>query len=157
MLGIGLLVMSPWAFTGGMAAAEPTEEGGGKAGSGAPIRVDQLLRLPRSFEVKVADPRLAGATRKDWRERFVAARAALEKAQRELDEVRDEIEQTAESTGGWKMLPPGADMSAADSPLSYRLTQELRHRREDVKEAEHQLTELDVEANLAAVPQDWRE
>ena len=43
-----------------------------------------------------------------------------------------------------------------DSPLDYQLTQTLRRNREELARAERQLQDLEVEANLASVPADWR-
>ena len=55
------------------------------------------------------------------------------------------------------MAAPGAGANAENSPLSYKLRQDIRRQREDVEQAERALTELRVEANLAGVPEDWQD
>ena len=45
----------------------------------------------------------------------------------------------------WQVAPPGADVKNADNPTNFRLTQELRRGREDVKEAEKLLSALDID------------
>jgi hypothetical protein len=46
--------------------------------------------------------------------------------------------------------------AAAEAPLDYRIRQTIKRHREEIKRLERQLRELEVEANLAAVPEDWR-
>ena len=117
--------------------------------------MDRLLSLPRGYDVGSA--KKGGATRVEWRARFNEARGALTEAQAGLAKTRAEMEANAADGGSWKMAPPGSDLSNTDSPSSYRLTQQLRRGREEVRAAEQALTALDVEANIASVPQDWRE
>ena len=123
-------------------------------GKNGAVGLDKLLKLPKSYEFD--DERRAGATRSEWRSRFEVAREDLAKAEQNLERIRDELESLAGGAASWQMAPPGVDLSSAENPVSYRLTQELRRGREEVERAEHRLTELDVEANLAGVPEDWR-
>jgi hypothetical protein len=52
---------------------------------------------------------------------------------------------------------PGADTSnSPDSPIDFQLRSELRRHREEVERLERKLRQLDIEANLAGVPEDWR-
>jgi hypothetical protein len=101
--------------------------------------------------------RRGGATRGEWRARFeaierdlAAARSALKKAQDELDEV-------AGSADSWQVGPPIPGAAAnTEAPLDYRLRQEIRRQRDEVERLERSLRDLEVEANLAAVPPEWR-
>ena len=51
----------------------------------------------------------------------------------------------------------GGTTTTAETPLDYKLSQDLRRSREEVERAERQLQDLGVEANLAGVPEDWRQ
>ena len=130
----------------------PTSQG---SSTGGVIAVDRLLTLPRGFDV--GNARKGGATRAEWRAQFMEARNSLTKSQADLAKTRHEIEANAADNGSWKMAPPGASLANSESPTSFRLTQQLRRDREEVKQAEQALTALDVEANIAAVPEDWRQ
>jgi hypothetical protein len=57
------------------------------------------------------------------------------------------------------MSAPGlpAQASNSETSIDFRLRQQIRKQREDLERAEHQITELAVEANLAGVPEEWRE
>jgi len=118
------------------------------------VNIDQLLKLPTTYRVE--DVRKRGLTKKEWRTRFVEVRSNLEEMERKLAEVRAELGESAGNASQWNVTPPGADVNAANNPTNFGLTQQLRRGREDVKDAEKRLTELDIEANLANVPEGWR-
>lgn len=61
----------------------------------------------------------------------------------------------ARGTDAWQMSAPGAPAGSETSPMSFRLRQELRRQRDELASAERRLTELEVEANLAGVPEEW--
>ncbi len=65
--------------------------------------------------------------------------------------VTDEQRQTLES-----MAAPGAQPTAENSPVSYKLRQDIRKYREEVGRAERRLRDLEVEASLAGVPPEWQ-
>jgi hypothetical protein len=52
---------------------------------------------------------------------------------------------------------PGGAGGGAQSPLDFRLRQTIQRHRLEIERLERQLRELEVEANLAAVPESWRE
>ena len=56
------------------------------------------------------------------------------------------------------MAPPGVSNAGGptNSPLSFRLRQELLRKREDLEAAERSLRDLRIEADLVGVPVDWR-
>jgi hypothetical protein len=133
-------------------AAEPAPETPPPA---PPVTLDRLLQLPA--DVDYGAERRGGATRGEWRARFetierdlAAARSALKKSQEELDEV-------AGTADAWQVGPPIPGAAAnTEAPLDYRLRQEIRRQREEVERLERSLRDLEVEANLAAVPPEWR-
>jgi len=125
------------------------------------VALDRLLKLPESAPVEGSLEKRSGSTRNEWQARYREARGDLKQANAQLEETRAAIEKRAgEESGQWQMSAPGLGGAAAasptDSPLDYKLTQELRRNREEVERAERALQDLDVEANLAGVPPDWR-
>jgi len=56
------------------------------------------------------------------------------------------------------MTAPGlGGTTAGETPRDFKMTQDLRRCREELKRAERQLQDLEVEANLAGVPEHWRQ
>jgi hypothetical protein len=146
------------------AAAEPAEpaspgSGDAKTAVGAPaVGLDSLLRLPPSAGTPAEQPRAGGATRQEWQDRFAVARGDVEAAQKAIDSAQQELGKLAQGTNAWQMSAPGGGAQAAgaeNSPVSFRLRQELRKQRDELAAAERRLNELEVEANLAGVPSEW--
>ncbi len=120
------------------------------------VDLDRLLRLPPSEEDLRPNPRPGGATRSEWSARFSEARADLENARVALAAAQKELEELAEDSSTWQMAVPGATANANEnSPISFRLVQEIRRQREEVEHNQSRLRELVVEANLAGVPEAW--
>ncbi len=120
----------------------------------APVALEKLLKLPDSLDYSVE--RRSGATRGEWRERFRKARADREAAQAALRASQAELQETAEE-GDWTFTPPGLPGGASGAASgNYRMRQEIRRHRDEIARAEKRLADLDVEANLAGVPEDWR-
>jgi len=142
-----------WAFTGGQppAAAEDAQ-------SPPFVGLDQLLKLPDSLEFEPTTR--GGSTKAEWRARFQTAREELAAARAALSKTREKLAKVSGSTSAWKVAPPGLGgiepSSAKDTPLDYGLSNEKRRNRAEVERAERRLAELEIGANLAAVPEDWR-
>jgi len=76
-------------------------------------------------------------------------RQALAASQAKLDEV-------AGTASNWQMAPiPGMEPSP-DAPLDYQLRVEIRRHKSEIERLEKKLRELEIEANLAGVPEEWR-
>jgi hypothetical protein len=118
------------------------------------VGLDQLLRLPNSYEADV--DRRGGATASEWRARFDQTRKDLLAAQKRLVEAESELQEISSTSSGWAVAAPGASDPQA-SPLSLRLREEVRTQRTQIEEAGREIRALDVEADLAAVPPEWRE
>lgn len=140
----------------GTAAADPAqaEEGNARAPA-TPVSLDALFKLPRSAPSEQAEgsPRL---NRQQWDQRFEVVekeiadlRAALKASQAELMEMSTE-------SGAWQMAAPGASANTENSPLSFRLRQQIRDQREELEHAERDLDELRIQANFAGVPKEWQ-
>lgn len=148
VLAVGLLALSDAGAQQPPAPAAPPAE--------APkVGLDKLLKLPSNLEVDV-DKR-GGATRSEWRTRFRDARAESETARAALEKAQSKLEgAAAESDSPWRMAPPGAS-ATAESTERYPLTLEVKRQRAEVERTDRRLRELEVEANLAGVPKEWRE
>lgn len=120
------------------------------------VELDQLLVLPDSLDLE--PEKVGGATKAEWRARFESARADLARARAALAKTQAKLEEVASDTSSWKMGAPGLGATdlGADAPLDYSLSNEMRRNREEVKRSERRLSELQIEAELAGVPQEWR-
>ncbi len=127
----------------------------GASDPGAPD-LEQLLRLPRSVEFSAE--KKGGATRNEWRQRFHDARTAAKAAEVALKKAQDELAEVAGSKDDWQFTPPGLPAEAStDSGSSVQLRQEVKRQRGEVDRSKARLRELEVEANLAGVAEEWRD
>ncbi len=112
------------------------------------------MRIPRTTSVETV--RHGGATRSEWQARFAEAQENLDQARAALAAARTELEELAGDQGNWQMAAPGMPQGTSEnSPLSYRLLHEIRRQREEVARFERRLRDLQIEANLAGVPDEW--
>lgn len=124
----------------------------------AVVGLDQLLRLPDSLELETETR--GGATEAEWRARFQTARNDVAAARDALAKTQERLTELAGGNSSWKMGAPGLGAvppSSTDTPLDYNLSQEMRKNREELERSERRLAELQVEANLAGVPEEWQE
>jgi hypothetical protein len=119
-----------------------------------PVKLDRLLELPDSLDYRVE--RRGGGTQGEWRERFQEAQAELEETRSALAASEAELASLGESSEAWQLAPPGGGTKTPDAPLSYQLKMQIRRQREEVSGAEERLQDLQIEANLASVPEEWR-
>lgn len=138
------------------------------------VSLDDLLKLPSGVGYGVQDKR-GGASRDEWQRRFQAARMDLREAKAALARSLEELDELGGS-GNWKVTPPGlgqimgqqnqnqqtganapaGQTGDAGAPLNYGLSGDIRRQKDEVKRAERALRDLEVEANLADVPAEWR-
>ena len=117
------------------------------------VALDDLLSLPSGYQADLE--RRAGATQAEWRDRFAESRNKLEDAKQRLADAEEELDQVSETSSAWQVAAPGS-REPQTSPLSLRLRDEVRGQRRAIDLAERELRALDVEADLASVPQAWR-
>jgi len=122
------------------------------------VPLDDLLKLPPSAPTDAEIERKGGDTKPQWQARFRSARKGVTAADEELQEVRDELEELSGESGSWKMSAPGLGSveDPTDAPSNYRLSRALKSKREEASRARQALRDLEVEANLAGVPESWR-
>jgi hypothetical protein len=122
------------------------------------VSLDDLLILPDSFVVETS--RRRGATRAEWHARFISLKADVADAKASLEESLGELEALAGKSGSYKVASPFGQVSpnsaaGGASPLNYGLKQTIRRKRVEVERAERALLDLELEANLAGVPEAW--
>lgn len=122
--------------------------------SGSP-GLDRLLRIPES--VGYSTDEKGGATRSEWRQRFDDARGAVGSAERTLAASQTKLATVAGSKSEWQFSPPGVpSQPSEDSSSNFQLREQVRRQRGELDRARVRLRELDVQANLAGVPEEWR-
>src|SRR5262245_27076922 len=120
-----------------------------------PVAYDALFRLPENTGSQPTQG--AAVDRKRWEERFTAVQSDLDGARAQLAKAQSDLEALAHKTDSWQVAAPGAQPNSENSPVSYKLRQDIRHYREEVGRAERRLRELEVEASIAGVPPEWRQ
>jgi len=136
------------------ATAAPGEEPGAGRPSAAPTALDRLLKLPESQTYGV--DRRGGLSRGEWRTRFVEVRGSLDTERKALAAAQGRLDEVAGSASNWQMAPiPGMEASP-DAPLDYQLRLQIRRHKSEIDRLEKKLRELEIEANLAGVPEEWR-
>jgi hypothetical protein len=130
-------------------AQEPAAEAPGQ-----PAQLDQLLKLPEGHSYGV--DRRGGLSRGEWRTRFVEVRSSLDSERKSLVTAQGKLDEVAGSASNWQMAPiPGMEPSP-DAPLDYQLRLQIRKHKSEIDRLEKKLRELEIEANLAGVPEEWR-
>jgi hypothetical protein len=118
------------------------------------VDLSRLLKLPDSYQ-RPGDDR-SGPDRQEWMSRFKVVRSDLDESKAALAKAQDELAEAASGSGSYSVAAPGTTSSPEDTPLSYKLRQEIRRQRELVDRAEYKMRELNIEADLASVPTNWR-
>jgi hypothetical protein len=156
-VGLGLALASASAAQAGdPPAAEPSEASAAASRDAVPatgVALDQLLTLPsdRTYSVE----RKGGLTRGEWRTRYGEVRGDLQKERDALEETQGKLEEAG--GGQWSVNPiPGAESDTSRSPIDFQIRTQLRKHREEIDRLERKLRQLDIEANLAGVPEEWR-
>jgi hypothetical protein len=142
-----------------IASALPVGAEPGEATDATPppgVDLDSLFRLPKASP-RVEESRPGGLSRKQWAERFEIATGDVAESRAALGKARGELEEMAAGTDSWQLAAPGAPAGSDNSPLSYKLRQEIRQHRDELAAAERRYEELRIEANLAGVPEEWQQ
>jgi len=127
-----------------LALAQPTSPG-----------LDKLLKIPDADDYST--DMKGGATRAEWHERFGDARLAVATAEKTLAASQAKLATVAGEKGDWQLKPPGLPAAASeDSSSNFQLREQVRRQRSEVDRSRARLRELEIQANLAGVPEDWR-
>jgi hypothetical protein len=122
------------------------------------VGLDALLKIPPTMSFEPT--RRGHVTKTEWRARFDETRSELATARRQLAETQAKLAEIGSNSSAWTMGAPGLSTvdreRANEAPLDMSLSKEMKQRRAAVERAEARMRELEVEANLAQVPEDWR-
>ncbi|MBW2399089.1 MAG: hypothetical protein JRG80_07430 [Deltaproteobacteria bacterium] len=143
-----------------LTAALPALTMSAAAGEGGEptVGLDKLLRIPPTVQF---EPTKRGhSTKTEWRDRFDEADSDLVRARAKLAETQAKLAEIGSTSSAWTMGAPGLSSvsrdKAVEAPLDQGLSVEMRNRRAEVERTERRRAELEVEANLANLPDDWR-
>jgi len=149
--GAALLILVGGAVAG--RAAEDANNESQPAGEPA-AGLDRLLKLPTDQSYGVE--RRGGFSRGEWRNRFSEVQDALASEREGLAEAEAKLDQAASSSSNWQVAPVPGLQPSPDAPLDYQLRVSIRHHKSEIERLEHKLKQLEIEANLAGVPPEWR-
>jgi hypothetical protein len=133
-------------------AEEAAASDAAPAAEGAAL--ERLLTLPDAGSYGV--DRRGGLSRGEWRARFLEITQALAAERQALTEAEGRLDEAAGSASNWQMAPVPGMQPSPDAPLDYQLRVAIRRHRSEIERLEHKLKQLEIEANLAGVPAEWR-
>jgi hypothetical protein len=139
-----------WAAAGPLAAEEAPEA----SAEAEPAELERLLTLPDAGSYGV--DRRGGLSRGEWRARFQEISQALATERQALGEAEGRLDEAAGSASNWQMAPVPGMQPSPDAPLDYQLRVAIRRHRSEIERLERKLKQLEIEANLAGVPAEWR-
>ncbi|MGI9431971.1 MAG: hypothetical protein ACR2PQ_07145 [Myxococcota bacterium] len=144
------------AFAGPVAAESPAEPGAIPSGESSPT-LDRLLELPSGLNYGGGEK--GGMTPGEWRVRYQELRGALAYEEKVLADAQAQMDKVASTTSAWTLAAPipGASAGNSDAPLDYQLRQQIQRHKNEIEHLERALRELDVRADLAGVPAEWRQ
>ena len=119
-----------------------------------PADLERLLTLPGGESYGV--DRRGGLSRGEWRSRFTEIQDALATERKALSEAEGRLDEAAGSASNWQMAPVPGMQPSPDAPLDYQLRVAIRRHKSEIERLERKLKELEIEANLAGVPVEWR-
>lgn len=138
-----------------VATTAQAEAGASQATGNAPkVDLGRLLKLPDSYAKPTESRR--GMGRSEWEVRFESVRLELAESQAALEAAQTELGNAAGDSSQWSVAAPGTSPNPENTPLSYKLRQEIRRNREIIERNEKKLRSLEIEADLAEVPANWR-
>jgi hypothetical protein len=143
-------VLSAALLLGAAAVAEDAPAGE----ASQPADLDRLLTLPDAGSYGV--DRRGGLSRGEWRARFQEISQALATERQALTEAEGRLDEAAGSASNWQMAPVPGMQPSPDAPLDYQLRVAIRRHRSEIERLERKLKQLEIEANLAGVPAEWR-
>lgn len=134
--------------TGEPPAAEPGASG---EPEGAPaLDLDRLLRVP--VGASAPSQMRGGRDRRAWSQAFSEARAEVRDLEARIELAQQTLRETAPEN--WGFTPSGGAMPT--DPEVLKLRAQLKRDRRSLETARQRLRELEVEASLAGVPDEWR-
>ena len=168
-LGLALAVVAACVLSGAAAAGpdtaetpppKPAEAAPGPAPDAAPadaappktLDLDRLLH-PSAIHMQPTGEILGGRDQRGWREEFRKARQEVSDLEGKVEAGQNHL-RSASGGGDWNYSPAGGEVT---DPEVLKLRAQLRRDRQSLEASRQRLRDLDVEASLAGVPQEWRQ
>src|SRR5215831_16751181 len=155
--GLLVLVAAVFALAATSPAETPSEDGAkspppspGGAGSEKTIDLDTLLH-PSATALQPTGKVLGGRDQKGWQAEFKRARQEVSDLEGKIEAEQNKMRSI--SGGDWQYSPAGGE---ATDPEVLKLRATLKRDRQSLEASRQRLRDLDVEASLAGVPEDWR-
>ena len=135
------------------ANAEAKEQATEPAPAAPPAKSLDLDRLlhPPAVLLQPTGKTFGGRDQKAWQEEFRKARQEVSDLEGKVEAGQEHLRSV--STGEWNYTPAGGE---ATDPEVLKLRAQLRRDRQSLEASRQRLRDLDVEASLAGVPEDWR-
>lgn len=150
MVGLILLAPAPCGAAGSGAEREAEAEG---LRTGPPgLDLERLLRPRAPLPPPAPRALRAAKERGDWEAEFRTLRTEIAELENRIEVARARIREA--SATDWGFTPTGGGMPT--DPEVLRLRAELRRDRQSLEASRRRLRNLEVEASLAGVPDDWR-
>jgi hypothetical protein len=130
------------------------EEAAAPEAEAQPAELERLLTLPDAGSYGV--DRRGGRSRGEWRAAFQEIANALAAERQALTEAEGRLDEAAGSASNWQMAPVPGMQPSPDAPLDYQLRVAIRRHKSEIERLERKLKQLEIEANLAGVPVEWR-
>jgi hypothetical protein len=146
------VLADPQTDAGDQPAPAPAEEGPppAKAPTGKTIDLDTLLHPPATA-LQPTGKTYGGRDQKAWQAEFRRARSEITDLQGKIEAEQQHLRSA--SGGDWQYSPTGGE---ATDPEVLKLRATLKRDRQSLEASQQRLRDLDVEASLAGVPEDWR-
>jgi len=149
-----LVLAASLASTLSAGPASAQEPPAAEAAAQQPAELERLLTLPSGESYGV--DRRGGLSRGEWRARFNEITTALANERQALADAEGRLDEAAGSAPNWQMAPVPGMQPSPDAPLDYQLRVAIRRHRSEIERLERKLRQLEIEANLAGVPPEWR-
>jgi len=114
------------------------------------LDLDRLLRPP-AVGMQPTGRSFGGRDQKAWKEEFRKARQEVSDLEGKVEAGQQHLRSAA--AGDWNYSPAGGEVT---DPEVLKLRAQLRRDRQSLEASRQRLRDLDVEASLAGVPEDWR-
>jgi hypothetical protein len=136
-------------------SATPPAKSPAASSEGKPsLGLDSLLRPRGPARAPVKRELPGGRDRDAWKQAFDDTRNEIRDLEAALDKARKEVGER--SQGGYQYSPiGGGNDSTPSDPEILKLRAQLRRDKKSLEAAEARLRELQVEASLSGVPDEW--
>jgi len=134
----------------GAKTAQPAPQPSGGAAPEKTIDLDTLLH-PSASALQPSGKILGGRDEKGWQAEFKRARQEVSDLEGKIEAEQNKMRNI--SGGDWQYTPAGGE---ATDPEVLKLRATLKRDRQSLEASRQRLRDLDVEASLAGVPEDWK-